>query len=74
MAVVDKKTFIESHLTKTFNAASDGAIACLKYTVEQNTGRESVEIHFSNGYVRYANVSGDSKMACVADIYKAIEW
>lgn len=38
-----------------------------------NTGaRELVEILFTNGYAKYADVTGDSCIAIMSDVYKAM--
>ena len=73
-----KKDFIENTLAVTLNRATEGQVVALHYSRQvingEPIGDEKVQIVYANGYTKIANVSCDSKWACIADICRVIDW
>ena len=65
-----KKQFIEQIFARTLFQASDGEITGLIYNIET----EVVTVYSNGNPWRQCSVACDSKMACIRDIAKAIDW
>ena len=66
----NKETFVRV-LGEVLATYSREDIAALSYDKDDD-GFEAVTIHYTNGYTRTANVTGDSCIAIMFDVYKAL--
>lgn len=68
---LDKKQFIETTFAAAVREATKGYIMGMQYDPEI----EKVYIYNNDKQVyKVCNVAGDSKMACMTDILKALNW
>lgn len=67
----NKERFIDK-LGEILMMYSREEVAELKYIRKNET--EFVEINYTNGYKKYANITGDSCIAIMSDVYRAMLW
>ena len=69
--VQQEKYILTAHyLTPLLVYATDSSVAIAKYRVDGASVR--VDVRFSNGYTKSVNVTGDSMLALVSDVLKAV--
>jgi hypothetical protein len=66
----DKQAFIAA-LEHALQMYTREQVAALRYYVD-NVGRELVQIEYESGAKEYADITGDSCLAIMHDLYKAL--
>lgn len=66
----NKRAFVEG-LGELLEKYSREDISKLTYDKDED-GFEAVTIHYTNGYTKTKNVTGDSVIAILTDVYKAL--